>query len=138
MDFSTPGWREFATWPAALGAPRDPEIELVAMGRRRPPGWPREAFVEADLIDPWSVTCAIRTAKPSVVIHAAGKTPQASSIELYYANTVATALLLAALRDRDRPVRLVLAGSAAELGPVDGRDLPVGEGHPCRPIDALA
>jgi GDP-4-dehydro-6-deoxy-D-mannose reductase len=48
---------------------------------------------------------------------------------------VATALLLDALRERDRPVRVVLAGSAAELGPVDEADLPVNEEHPSRPVD---
>jgi GDP-4-dehydro-6-deoxy-D-mannose reductase len=114
----------------------EPGVEVVAMGRRRPPDWPRAAFFEADLVDPWSVACAIRSARPSVVFHLAGKTPPASALELYYANTVATALLLEALRERDRPARLVLAGSAAELGPVDEANLPVGEGHPCRPRDA--
>jgi nucleoside-diphosphate-sugar epimerase len=33
-------------------------------------------------------------------------------------------------------MRVVLAGSAAELGPVDAAHLPVGEGHPADPIDA--
>ncbi len=33
-------------------------------------------------------------------------------------------------------MRVVLAGSAAELGPVDAADLPVGEDYPADPVDA--
>ena len=33
-------------------------------------------------------------------------------------------------------MRVVLSGSAAELGPVDAADLPVNESHACDPIDA--
>lgn len=124
---------------ALVAALRDrpvPGIELAAMGRRRPPDWPERSFFEADLLDPRSVACAVQSAGPSVVFHLAGKTPPAPSLELYHANTVATALLLEALRQGDRPVRVVLAGSAAELGPVDAAALPVDESHPCRPVDA--
>ncbi len=32
--------------------------------------------------------------------------------------------------------RVVLAGSAAELGPIEVADLPVGEDHPCRPAES--
>jgi GDP-4-dehydro-6-deoxy-D-mannose reductase len=113
-----------------------PGIEVRAMGRRCPRDWPAEHFVPADLIDPKSVASAVRSASPAVVFHLAGKTPPAPAEELYVSNTVATALLLDALRDRGTPARVILAGSAAELGPVDEDALPVGEGHPCRPADA--
>jgi nucleoside-diphosphate-sugar epimerase len=109
---------------------------VVALGRHRPVGWPIEDFVRADLDDSQGLTRAIVSLSPDVVIHTAGKTPPAPSALLYRANTRATAFLLDALRATDRPVRVVLAGSAAELGPVPIEDLPVGEDHACRPVDA--
>ena len=33
-------------------------------------------------------------------------------------------------------MRVVLSGSAAELGPVDAADLPVNESYACDPVDA--
>jgi GDP-4-dehydro-6-deoxy-D-mannose reductase len=111
------------------------EAEVVAAGRRCPPGWPLARFIETDLVDPWSVAQALRAANPTVVLHLAGRTPPATPTEFYYANTVLTALLLDALRDRGKPVRVVMAGSAAELGPVPESALPVGEAWECRPAD---
>ena len=73
---------------------------------------------------------------PDVVLHAAGRTPPADPHQLYRANTRATVHLLDALRSAGRPVRVVLAGSAAELGLVAVEHLPVTEDHPCRPADA--
>lgn len=106
---------------------------VVTVGRHRPLDWPADSFLQADLTNLESVRAAIEEANPSVVFHLAGKTPPASASDLYVSNSVATALLLDTLRERARPVRVVLTGSAAELGPVDEQDLPVGEGHPCRP-----
>ncbi|SIO59373.1 GDP-4-dehydro-6-deoxy-D-mannose reductase [Singulisphaera sp. GP187] len=106
---------------------------LVTIGRRRPADWPAESFLQADLTNLESLRAAIEQANPSIIYHLAGKTPPASAADLYNANSVATALLLDTLRERRRPVRLILAGSAAELGPVDEHELPVGESHPCRP-----
>src|SRR4051812_69888 len=100
---------------AALREWRGGGIDVRCMGRRPPAGCAPEAFVEADLLDPRGVGRAIERVAPSVVFHLAGKTPPASSVELYDSNTLATLLLLLALRDRRAPVRLVLAGSAAEL-----------------------
>jgi GDP-4-dehydro-6-deoxy-D-mannose reductase len=74
--------------------------------------------------------------EPDVVIHAAGKTPPGEPDEFYRRNTLATLHLLDALRTTSRRVRVVLAGSAAELGPVPVELLPVGEDHPCRPAGA--
>lgn len=118
----------------ALLGPDESRGRVVTVGRRRPPDWPAESFIQADLTNPESVRAAIEEAAPSIVFHLAGKTPPAPAPELYKANSMATALLLDALRERGRPVRVILTGSAAELGPVDESDLPVGEGHPCRPV----
>lgn len=119
---------------AALGG----RGEVWALGRRCPAGWPAGRFLGADLEEPASVARAVREAQPDAVIHAAGKTPPAEPTDFYRANTLATLHLLDALRSAGRAVRVVLAGSAAELGPVAVEALPVGEDHPCRPADPYA
>ncbi len=145
---------------AELDRRRAPDVEVVASGRGHAPhsvggvgrrgathrpdadGGLRRAdppyqgrFVGADLDDPESIGESIRQVGPSVVLHLAGRTLPASAEELYRGNTMATVHLLDALRAWGHPARVVLAGSAAELGPVDEAVLPVGEDHPCRPAD---
>ena len=110
---------------AALGDAPARNIDVFALGRRCPAGWPGERFVTADLEDPAAVARAVAQVSPAVVIHAAGRTPPANPEGLYRTNLLATLHLLDALRAR--PTRVVLAGSAAELGPVPVDALPVGE-----------
>jgi GDP-4-dehydro-6-deoxy-D-mannose reductase len=112
------------------------EHKVIVLGRRCPAGWPEEAFAAADLNDANRLGQTIRRIGPDVVIHTAGRTPPASDDELYRANFWATIHLLNALRSAQRPVRVVLSGSAAELGLVDAYDLPVAETHACNPINA--
>jgi nucleoside-diphosphate-sugar epimerase len=107
--------------------------EVVAIGRRRPMGG---RFVAVDLDDRPAVVRAVAEEAPDVVFHLAGRTPPAGPEDFYRSNTMGTVHLLDALRARARPCRVVLVGSAAELGPVGVEDLPVGEDHPCRPADA--
>ena len=121
---------------ARLAAEAEPGVRVFAAGRRHPGGWPVEDFVRADLNDPDSVGRVVHAACPDVVIHSAGKVPPAPSAALYRANTRITALLVGALRRADRACRVVLAGSAAELGPVPVERLPASEETPCRPSDA--
>jgi nucleoside-diphosphate-sugar epimerase len=118
----------------ALGALPGPAAEVVVLGRRRPEGWPASSFVPADLDDAEGVRLAVEPLAPSVVIHTAGRTPPAPADQLYRTNALGTVHLLDALRQT--PARVVLAGSAAELGPVERADLPVGESYPCRPAGA--
>ncbi len=118
---------------AASGA--DAERNTIAWGRRRPVA-PCDLWMPVDLLDARSIADAIAHAPPDVVIHAAGRTPPGSADDLHASNVVATLHLLAALRDAARPARVVLAGSAAELGPVPVVDLPVGESYPARPVEA--
>ena len=102
-------------------------------GLTRSPARPDD--VKGDLSDPASLRDALRSARPDVVIHMAGATPPASPSDFYRANTLGTLHLLDALQALDRRVRLVLVGSAAELGPVDVESLPVGEDHPAHPVE---
>jgi GDP-4-dehydro-6-deoxy-D-mannose reductase len=90
----------------------------------------------ADLDDPETVAHVARAVAPDAVIHAAGRTPPAEPSAFYAVNTLATLHLLDALMAVRKPIRLVLVGSAAELGTVAANELPVAENHPCRPADA--
>jgi nucleoside-diphosphate-sugar epimerase len=121
---------------AALDEEKMSDVQVVASGRHCPSIWTSSTFLEANLGDLKSVRSAIETYEPEVILHLAGRTPPADADALYRDNTLATVHLLDALRGRGRPARVVLAGSAAELGPVPVEDLPVGEDYPCRPLDA--
>jgi GDP-4-dehydro-6-deoxy-D-mannose reductase len=122
---------------AVLEARRPAGVELALLGRRRPRDHRRgTAFLTADLNDPAAVHSAITAAAPAVVFHLAGQTPPAAPEAFYRGNTLATVHLLDALHALGRRTRVVLAGSAAELGPIEASDLPAGEGHACRPADS--
>jgi nucleoside-diphosphate-sugar epimerase len=107
---------------------REP-IEVIALGRRPIPG----RFVHADLLDSKGLRQALSDVAASLIFHLAGRTPPASSVVLNRVNQQATTCLLDALKAIGRPVRVIVSGSAAELGPVPVEDLPVGESYPCRP-----
>jgi GDP-4-dehydro-6-deoxy-D-mannose reductase len=121
---------------AALEASKPAGVELVILGRRLPPDWGSRPFLAADLNDPPGLKRALAGAAPAIVFHLAGQTPPATSDAYYRGNTLATVHLLDALRACWQAVRIILAGSAAELGPLAPGDLPVGEDHPCRPADS--
>jgi GDP-4-dehydro-6-deoxy-D-mannose reductase len=115
---------------------RAPGVDLAVLGRQPPRNGSARAFVATDLNDPATVGRAIATIAPDVVFHLAGRTPPATAEDFYRGNTLATIHLLDALRALGRPVRVILAGSAAELGPLAGDDLPVAEDFRCRPADS--
>jgi nucleoside-diphosphate-sugar epimerase len=119
---------------AARSANCDDEIALL--GRRCPSGWPESRFATVDLQDAKQTRTAIERIAPDVVIHTAGRTPPAPDEELYGINFWATQHLLGALRSLGKLVRVVLSGSAAELGPVAEDHLPVSESYACDPWSA--
>ena len=112
------------------------EHTVVLLGRRCPDGWPQDRFVAADLTEPHTLPEKIRQIAPDVVIHTAGRTPPALDDELFRTNFWATVHLLTALRSMEKPARVVLSGSAAELGPVDAANLPVDENYTGFPREA--
>ncbi len=118
------------------GAQGESNAEVVALGRNRPVLGPHHRFIAADLTDPERLRIALRDERPDFVIHTAGRTPPATEDELYRSNSWATVHLLDALRSLGKPMRIVLTGSAAELGPVKVELLPVGEDYPADPVDA--
>jgi GDP-4-dehydro-6-deoxy-D-mannose reductase len=109
---------------------------ILVLGRRRPAECSASDFVAADLNDTTQLISAIEQVTPDYVIHTAGRTPPALDDELYRANFWGTLHLLKALRTLGKATRVVLSGSAAELGPVDQAKLPVSEAYPCDPITA--
>jgi GDP-4-dehydro-6-deoxy-D-mannose reductase len=120
---------------AELTRARPAGVELVAIGRHPPPSFTGR-FETADLDDPERLASVVAATQPSMVFHLAGLTPPASAERLYQTNVLGTVRLLDTLRACRRPTRVVLAGSAAELGPVPVESLPVGEEHPCQPETA--
>jgi nucleoside-diphosphate-sugar epimerase len=109
--------------------------ELVSIGRRPSDDCPAGVFRRVDLEDREEVLEQVAQIAPSCVFHLAGKTPPDDAGVFYRQNTIASVNLLDALRAAGRPCRVVLVGSAAELGPVPAESLPVGEDYPCRPAD---
>jgi GDP-4-dehydro-6-deoxy-D-mannose reductase len=120
----------------APAGPSGSGAEIVALGRHHPANAAGYRFVQADLNDPDGLAESLQGLAPDFVIHTAGKTPPAADEELYRANFWSTTHLLGALRRMRKPIRVVLAGSAAELGPVEARYLPVGEDYPVDPVGA--
>jgi GDP-4-dehydro-6-deoxy-D-mannose reductase len=121
---------------SGVDVPPAPESAVMALGRRQPAGWPDSQFICADLEDAASVRRVVADVAPDYVIHTAGRTPPARDDELYRANFWSTIHLMSALRSTRKPMRVVLSGSAAELGPVPPAKLPVGEDYVGCPTDA--
>jgi len=113
-------------------------LDVVVAGRHRPEDWPADAFVPMDLDDPGGPARGVADVRPDCLIHLAGRTPPADVPAFYRANTGATVFLVEALKAAGRPCRLVVAGSAAELGPVPDRCLPVAEDYPGQPVGPYA
>ncbi|HEV3122167.1 MAG TPA: NAD-dependent epimerase/dehydratase family protein, partial [Isosphaeraceae bacterium] len=121
---------------ALLRAQAPAEVETVCLGRnraRREPAAPR--FVQADLQSAPDVSRAVTLLEPSVVFHLAGQTPPGPPERYFQINTQATVNLVRALATLEHPVRLIIAGSAAELGPTALVAGPISESAPCRPVE---
>lgn len=112
-----------------------PSEELVSIGRRQPAGVEKSEFRALDLLDRAALISLVDETKPSVVYHLAGKTPPGDPADFDRPNRLATVSLLDALQTSGRPCRVVMAGSAAELGPVPIEALPVSEQFACRPVE---
>jgi GDP-4-dehydro-6-deoxy-D-mannose reductase len=108
---------------------------VFCIGRRRIEA---STFLAADLCDPASIARALDQTRPDLVFHLAGRTPPAGAPDLYRTNTLGTVALLDGLQRLERPVRVVLAGSAAEYGLVPVGRLPVAENESCCPSGPYA
>lgn len=119
-----------------LDAVQQAGYEAIGSGRLDPPKKSSGRFAAVDLEDFEGLSRVLAREDPDVLLHAAGRTPPGDPGQFARANTLATLNLLEAARLAAKPMRVVLVGSAAELGPVAPEDLPVGEDYPCRPVDA--
>ncbi len=106
-----------------------PQAAIFALGHHLPEGWPVERYIRADLGDRGALSAALNSIRPAVVFHAAGRTPPASPAQYLENNTKGTVHLIGSLEEIGLPVRIVVVGSAAELGPVPIDDLPVAEDY---------
>lgn len=95
-----------------------------------------EGRMAVDLRDRRLLAATLQEIRPDVVIHAAGTTRADDPDSCFELNTRTTLILLESLRGLDRRVRVVLLGSAAELGPVPVEELPVGPDYSARPTGA--
>lgn len=109
------------------------ETRIFALGRRLPEGCAPDRFRNVDLMDSEALSAAVARIAPDFVVHLAGRTPPAPAADFFQANTRATVQLLQALSRLDSRPRVIVVGSAAELGPVPANRLPVDESCPCRP-----
>jgi nucleoside-diphosphate-sugar epimerase len=90
---------------------------------------------------PWSadlLSGAIETLMPDAIFHMAGLTKAPTAAAVYEANTVLAAQLIEAVLRQKRPPAVILAGSAAEYGPVPPDANPVAESRPCHPATDYA
>ena len=109
---------------------------IVSLSRSQVAGPGVSNHVPINLTEVTALRAAVESVDPDVVIHAAGRTPPGDPGDFYRVNVLGTLNLLDALRGLNHPVRVVIVGSAAELGPVPTEHLPVSEDYPCHPSDA--
>lgn len=86
---------------------------------------------------PWdraTFAAVLAQVRPDVVFHMAGLTWADTPADFYTANVMLAAHLLDAVVACEAPPAVVLAGSAAEYGPVPETALPISEDAPCNPV----
>lgn len=102
-----------------------PKARVFGIGRKPRPGQPD--FFPVDLADRRSLGPIIRDVRPDTVFHLAGVIPSAEWEELFRDNVKTTVNLLDAIRDSGGDPRVVVPGSAAEVGRFDPSALPLTE-----------
>ncbi|MCW8087507.1 NAD-dependent epimerase/dehydratase family protein [Sabulicella glaciei] len=111
------------------------DIPVWALGRNAPQSVRPEQWLPLeDPGDAPAMQLALEKAQPEVIVHLAGAAVGPLP-ELYRVNAIYGATLLAAASKVVPAARVVLAGSAAEYGPVEADALPVTEETPHRPRD---
>lgn len=121
---------------AALTA--NPDELVLGTGRRAGSSVPLAGYQPCDLTDDASVRRLVAWAQPDVVFHLAGCWGHAAAADLDQVNIGGFERLHEALGQRAlrRPVRMLVLGSAAEIGAVPSAALPACETIACRPPTA--
>ena len=116
--------------------------ELFGLGTTASTAVPCSRYLCCDLTDVRSVQHAVDEARPDLVFHLAARTGGTTAERMHDVNVrgfinVGEALRRLVVRPRadgvSRPVRMVVVGSAAELGATGTARLPVTEEAPCEP-----
>jgi nucleoside-diphosphate-sugar epimerase len=122
---------------AVLNELRKRGLEAVAVSRTVLPGVTGEAArLLSDPSDAAELRDLLLSVEPQIVLHLAGVATAPTYSDLYEANVVFAANLLDAALAVPRKPRVLLAGSAAEYGPVAAALQPVREDVACRPNTA--
>ncbi|MEI7782107.1 MAG: NAD-dependent epimerase/dehydratase family protein, partial [Planctomycetota bacterium] len=97
----------------------DPGLRVLGTGRRDRTTSPVDGYQPCDITDRDAVRALVAWARPDVVYHLAGLRGDASEADMHAVNVGGFELLRTALRHSaaGRPVRLLVIGSAAEIGP---------------------
>ncbi len=115
---------------------RSGEHTIIGVDRPATANVRLDAYHACDLTDSAAVSEAIAAARPHVVYHLAGVFGGLPAAEIERINVGGAQHLFATLRacaSKDRPIRVVAIGSAAELGSVGAATLPVTEAASCAP-----
>ena len=111
-----------------------PNQKRILISRKPIPHRDNILQIHADLNNFTALNSIIDLHKPDIVLNLAGRTPPASDTDLWNDNAELTFNLLNGLKSCQYPVRLVHAGSAAELGEVPLEKLPVDESYKPEPV----
>lgn len=116
---------------------RNADCEVFGLGTAAATDVPCTRYFCCDLTDPRAVQHAVDNARPDVVYHLAARTGGTTAERMHDVNVRGFVNLCDALRREalllKKPVRMVVVGSAAELGATGAVRLPVAEEAPCEP-----
>ena len=118
---------------------REQDMEIAGLDMAKPDAsqWGLDRYFQADICDRAEVASRIAEFRPDSIYHLAGINAASSSAGAVCAVNLMGALnVLEAVRRHAPGCRLLIAGSAAEYGPVPDTALPVTEDVPCRPVGA--
>lgn len=113
-----------------------PNQKQILISRNPTPCRENQIQLHPNLMQPPELHSIIDKHRPDIVLNLAGRTPPATDTELWNDNAELTFNLLKALQFSQYPIRLVHAGSAAELGEVPMEKLPVDESYKAAPVTA--
>jgi GDP-4-dehydro-6-deoxy-D-mannose reductase len=115
----------------------DSTIQPVCVGRKPGNGISdfEKGLARGDFNDTSFWKKLIQQTKPRVILNLAGATPPCNAEELWIANYHWIPGLIAVVSESPEPIKIVHAGSAAELGDVPITDLPVSEGYDAKPLN---
>lgn len=93
-----------------------------------------DSFYIDNLQDTGQVKNIIEEVKPRYVIHLAGTFGTGDAQQIFKVNVLSMMSLLDAIKEHVPDAIFIAAGSAAEYGSIDQKNLPVTEENPCNPV----